>query len=51
MSLVALAVNRFSVKTPENLPLSAAVDQAESMARMGTGGEGGTPRQIINLLI
>jgi len=38
VSLGTLAVNRFSVKTPGNLPLSAASSQAESTARMGTGG-------------
>ena len=35
------AVNRSALKTPGNLPLSAASGQAESTARMGTGGEGG----------
>lgn len=34
-------VNSSSLKTPGNLPLSAAVGLAESAARMGTGGEGG----------
>ena len=31
-------VNRSAPKTPGNLPLSAALGQAESAARMGTGG-------------
>jgi len=31
-------VNRFAPKTPGNLPLSAALGQAESAARIGTGG-------------
>ena len=35
-------VNRSDPKTPGNLPLSAAVGQAESTARMGTGGGGAT---------
>ncbi len=35
-------VNRSAPKTPENLPLSAAVSAAESTARMGTGGGGAT---------
>ncbi|PZW48602.1 hypothetical protein C8P66_10416 [Humitalea rosea] len=35
-------VNRSTQKTPGNLPLSAASGQAESTARMGTGG-GGAP--------
>jgi hypothetical protein len=38
----ARPVNRFASKTPGDLPLSAAVGQAESAARMGTGGEGAT---------
>ena len=32
------AVNRSAQKTPGNLPLSTVVGQAESAARMGTGG-------------
>jgi hypothetical protein len=35
-------VNRSAPKTPGNLPLSAALGLAESMARMGTGGGGAT---------
>jgi hypothetical protein len=35
-------VNRSAVKTPGNLPLSAAVGLAESTARMGTGGGSAT---------
>ena len=34
-------VNRSTPKTPGNLPLSAMLGQVESMARMGTGGQGG----------
>ena len=34
-------VNRSAPKTPGNLPLSAVLGQAESTARMGTGGQGG----------
>ena len=34
-------VNRSALKTPGNLPLSAASGLAESAARMGTGGWGG----------
>lgn len=35
-------VNRSAPKTPGNLPLSAAPGQAESTARMGTGGGSAT---------
>ena len=38
--LHAAPVNRSTLKTPGNLPLSAASGQAESTARMGTGGGG-----------
>ena len=34
-------VTRSAPRTPGDLPLSPAVDQAESTARMGTGGQGG----------
>jgi hypothetical protein len=40
--LRAEAVNRSAAKTAGNLPLSAASNQAESVARMRTGG-GGAP--------
>lgn len=39
--LRVLPVNRSDLKTPGNLPLSAASNQAESTARMETGGQGG----------
>jgi hypothetical protein len=35
-------VNRSALKTQENLPLRAMPSQAESTARMGTGGGGAT---------
>jgi hypothetical protein len=35
-------VNRSAPKTPGNLPLSGALGEAESTARMGTGGGGAT---------